>query len=130
MRLATIRLGETTRATVLDAGGGHHVLPAPSVDALLAIQDRTEMVRRALDDAPVGGQVELAPVVTTFTTLRAGDLVLTGAPSGVGSTTEPPSYLRDDSRVVTEIEGIGQLDNTVRFPPEQTAGPTGRPSRP
>ena len=275
MRLATIRLGETTRATVLDPDGGHHLLPAPSVDALLATPDWPEAARRALDDAPVGARVELAPVVThpgkviccglnftdhitemgrplpeyptlfvkfpdcligahddiavppaaqgaldweaelavvvgatlrrsdraaaagaiagytvandismrdwqqrtaqwfqgkawdattpvgpvlctpdevdpvagttlsctidgelrqqadtrqlvfdcaallsyisAFTTLRAGDLVLTGTPGGVGSAAKPPSYLGDGSRVVTDIDGIGRLDNTVRF---------------
>lgn len=34
MRLATVRLNRSTRATVLDADGRHHLLPAPSVDAL------------------------------------------------------------------------------------------------
>ncbi len=282
MRLATVRLGEGTRTTVLDADGRHHLLPAPSVDALLATPSWWETARRALDDAPVIEELTLAPLVlnprkviccglnfadhitemgrplpeyptlfakyadtltganddilvppaaqgaldweaelavvvgatlaradcdtaaraiagytiandismrdwqhrtlqwfqgkawdastpvgpvlltpdeadpvcgltvsctvdgelrqrastrqlvfdppallayiSAFTTLRAGDLVLTGTPGGVGSAAQPPTYLRDGSRVVTNIDGIGQLDNTVRFVTDPATG--------
>lgn len=275
MRLATVHWGDGTRATVLDADGRHHLLPAAGVDALLADPSWQEAARRALDEAPLTQEIALAPLVlnprkviccglnfadhitemgralpdhptlfakyadtliganddilvppaaqgaldweaelavvvgatlsradrdtatraiagytvandvsmrdwqhrtlqwfqgkawdrstpvgpvlvtpdevdpmagltlrctvdgevrqlgntgqlvfdapallayiSTFTILRPGDLVLTGTPGGVGSAAKPPSYLRDGSRVVAEIDGLGRLDNTVRF---------------
>lgn len=275
MRLATVRRAERTQATVQDADGRHHPLPAPSVEALLAIPSWAETARRALDERPLTEEFSLAPVVvnpgkviccglnfadhitemgralpeyptlfakyadtligadddilvppaaqealdweaelavvvgatlvradrdtaargiagytiandlsmrdwqhrtlqwfqgkawdastpvgpvlitpdevdpvagltlrctvddqvrqesntrelvfdapsllayiSTFTALRIGDLVLMGTPGGVGSAAKPPTYLRDGSRMVTEIENLGRLDNTVRF---------------
>ncbi len=275
MRLATVRTGGNTRATVLDADDRHHPLPAPSVDALLAVPGWSEIARKALDESPLAGDVSFAPVVvaprkviccglnfadhiremsrplpdyptlfakfadtligahddvlvplpaqggvdweaelavvvgatltradegsaaraiagytiandvsmrdwqhrtsqwlqgkawdastpvgpvvvtpdsidpaagltvhcevdgvarqsgntrqlvfgapallsyiSAFTTLRPGDLILTGTPGGVGSASSPPQYCHDGSRVITEIGGIGRLDNVVRF---------------
>jgi 2-keto-4-pentenoate hydratase/2-oxohepta-3-ene-1,7-dioic acid hydratase in catechol pathway len=47
-------------------------------------------------------------------TLRAGSVIFTGTPSGVGFTRQPPVFLRDGDEVVVEIERIGRLRNTVR----------------
>lgn len=46
-------------------------------------------------------------------TLEAGDLLLTGTPSGVGNAREPQRFLAPGDRVVTRIEGLGELDNRV-----------------
>lgn len=47
-------------------------------------------------------------------TLEPGDLLATGTPSGVGYAMEPPCYLQDGDKITCEIEGIGQLTNSVR----------------
>jgi len=47
-------------------------------------------------------------------TLEPGDILATGTPSGVGYAMDPPNYLKDGDTVTCEIEGIGQLTNTVR----------------
>jgi acylpyruvate hydrolase len=49
-----------------------------------------------------------------MTTLRPGDLIATGTPGGVGHARKPPRYLAEGSLVVTEIGGIGRLQNTAR----------------
>ena len=46
-------------------------------------------------------------------TLRAGDVILTGTPSGIGSAREPQIFLRDGDVVVTRVSGLGELRNTV-----------------
>lgn len=46
-----------------------------------------------------------------FTTLAPGDLIATGTPGGVGAGREPPLFLGDGQRLVTTIEGLGQLAN-------------------
>ena len=46
-------------------------------------------------------------------TLRAGDVILTGTPSGIGAAREPQLFLRDGDVVVTRVSGLGELRNTV-----------------
>ncbi|SED74613.1 2-keto-4-pentenoate hydratase/2-oxohepta-3-ene-1,7-dioic acid hydratase (catechol pathway) [Rhizobiales bacterium GAS191] len=47
-------------------------------------------------------------------TVRAGDLVLTGTPAGVGNARTPPVYLTDGDEVVVSGTGIGELRNRMR----------------
>jgi 2-keto-4-pentenoate hydratase/2-oxohepta-3-ene-1,7-dioic acid hydratase in catechol pathway len=47
-------------------------------------------------------------------TLEPGDIIATGTPSGVGYAMEPPRFLVHGDRVVCEVDGIGQLENTMR----------------
>lgn len=46
-------------------------------------------------------------------TLEPGDLLLTGTPSGIGNAREPQLFLEAGDRVVTRIEGLGELRNEV-----------------
>ena len=56
----------------------------------------TIRVPRGLDEDPWGG-----------------DLIATGTPGGVGHARDPKRYLVGGESVVTEIEGIGRLENIV-----------------
>jgi len=57
--------------------------------------------------------VELVAYISRFVTLRPGDLIFTGTPSGVGVTRKPQVYLRPGQVLRTEIEGIGASVNTL-----------------
>ncbi|GAB2469504.1 fumarylacetoacetate hydrolase family protein [Xylanimonas ulmi] len=57
----------------------------------------------------------LLAYVSTFTTLRPGDVLLTGTPGGVGIGMTPPALLADGDVVETEVTGIGVLTNTIRL---------------
>ncbi len=46
-------------------------------------------------------------------TLRAGAVLLTGTPSGVGFTRKPPVFMKTGDKVSIEIEKIGRLENTL-----------------
>jgi len=48
-------------------------------------------------------------------TLKAGDIICTGTPSGVGMGFEPPVFLKDDDMVECSIEKIGKLTNQIAF---------------
>jgi acylpyruvate hydrolase len=50
--------------------------------------------------------------ISTFTTLNPGDVVFTGTPSGVGAGMTPPQWLQDGDRIVSRIDGLGELRNT------------------
>ena len=46
-------------------------------------------------------------------TLLPGTVIITGTPAGVGIARDPQVFLRDGDEITIEIEGIGQLTNTV-----------------
>ena len=51
--------------------------------------------------------------LSTFTTLRAGDVIFTGTPTGAGARFEPPKYLRPGDLVEVHSAPIGSLRNQV-----------------
>ncbi|CAA9266880.1 MAG: 5-carboxymethyl-2-hydroxymuconate delta-isomerase() [uncultured Blastococcus sp.] len=57
--------------------------------------------------------VALVQYVSTIIRLNPGDLIATGTPGGVGHARKPEVYLHAGQTVVTEIEGVGRLENVV-----------------
>ena len=57
--------------------------------------------------------VELVEYVSTRSALNPGDMIATGTPGGVGHARKPPVYLTGGETVVTEIDGLGRLENLV-----------------
>ena len=55
----------------------------------------------------------LISYVSQVATLKPGDLIFTGTPSGVGMARTPPVWLRAGDVMEVEIGGIGVLRNTV-----------------
>lgn len=49
-------------------------------------------------------------------TLRPGDVILTGTPSGVGLGFDPPRFLRPDDEVVTVVAGVGEMRHSAVAP--------------
>ena len=47
-------------------------------------------------------------------TLKAGTIIATGTPAGVGMGMDPPQFLKPGDVVQCEIEGIGTLTNPVK----------------
>jgi 2-keto-4-pentenoate hydratase/2-oxohepta-3-ene-1,7-dioic acid hydratase in catechol pathway len=60
------------------------------------------------------GVAELVSFASRTITLEPGDVLITGTPAGVGMAADPPRYLRPGDRMRIEIDGLGELDNTVR----------------
>jgi 2-keto-4-pentenoate hydratase/2-oxohepta-3-ene-1,7-dioic acid hydratase in catechol pathway len=46
--------------------------------------------------------------------LRAGDIIATGTPSGVGFARKPPEFLNAGDVMATGITGVGIIRNTIR----------------
>lgn len=55
---------------------------------------------------------ELVAFASRLCTLRPGDIILTGTPSGVGATTS--TWLADGDEMVAEVHGLGKLITPVR----------------
>jgi 5-carboxymethyl-2-hydroxymuconate isomerase len=51
--------------------------------------------------------------ISTFTTLRPGDVIVTGTPPGAGARFDPPRWLVPGDVVEVEVPGIGLLRNQV-----------------
>jgi acylpyruvate hydrolase len=79
----------------------------------LAITGRLngEVVQNSRTDDLIFGIPQLVEYLTTIMTMEPGDLVLTGTPSGVGQSSQPPRFLGDGDVFDVEIEGIGHIEN-------------------
>lgn len=56
---------------------------------------------------------DLIAYITTFTTLKPGDLIVTGTPTGAGARFDPPKWLKAGDVVEVEVPRIGLLSNRV-----------------
>lgn len=60
---------------------------------------------------------KLIATITEVMTLSPGDIIVTGTPSGVGFSRNPPIYLQDNDRVVVKIDKLGTLYNIIKQQP-------------
>ena len=60
---------------------------------------------------------DIIAYVTRFVTIKPGDLIFTGTPSGVGCFRKPPLWLKHGDEIVCEIDGIGRISNRVQAIP-------------
>jgi 2-keto-4-pentenoate hydratase/2-oxohepta-3-ene-1,7-dioic acid hydratase in catechol pathway len=55
----------------------------------------------------------LIAYLSTFATLKPGDMIATGTPTGAGARFDPPRWLKPGDVVEIESAGIGTLRNVV-----------------
>jgi acylpyruvate hydrolase len=72
-----------------------------------------QVVQEASTDLMIFDVATLVSVISEFTTLSPGDLILTGTPSGVGFRREPQLLLGDGDVVAVEIERVGRIENRM-----------------
>ncbi|MEU7767279.1 fumarylacetoacetate hydrolase family protein [Nocardia sp. NPDC049190] len=85
----------------------------PSAGLRITCRVNGEIEQVGSTDDLVFAPAVLLSYISEFTTLRPGDVVLTGTPGGVGIAADPPRFLRAGDVVETEIEGIGLLRNHI-----------------
>ena len=56
---------------------------------------------------------QLIAYVSTFTTLKPGDVIATGTPTGAGARFDPPRFLVPGDVIEVEVAGVGVLVNAV-----------------
>lgn len=87
-------------------------IPDPTALDLLTRLNGQEVQRATISDL-VFDVPALIGYCSTFTTLRPGDVIVTGTTSGVGAFREPPLWMKAGDRVEVEISKIGVLSNPV-----------------
>jgi len=93
----------------------------PNLTSAKAIRDvhklrlKTTLNGQTMQDADTGLMVydtwQLIEFISARATLRAGDIIATGTPFGVGGFRE--IFLKHGDVVRVELEGVGALENTV-----------------
>lgn len=72
-----------------------------------------ELRQDAVTDQLIFGIPHIIHELSQGMTLKAGTVIATGTPAGVGMGFDPPKFLKRGDVVRCEIEGIGVLENTV-----------------
>ncbi|MEV0472034.1 fumarylacetoacetate hydrolase family protein [Streptomyces prunicolor] len=72
-----------------------------------------ETMQRADTADLVFDAAALVSYISQIITLVPGDIIATGTPGGVGHARKPTRYLAEGSKLVTRIEGVGELSNTL-----------------
>lgn len=93
-------------------------VPELSEQSMVTRLDGVEMQSAGFDDM-IFDVPYLMQYCSTFTTLEAGDVIVTGTPHGVGAFREPPVWMRPGSTVEVEISRIGTLSNPIAAEPRQ-----------
>ena len=55
----------------------------------------------------------LLSYITTFTTLKPGDMIVSGTPTGAGARFDPPKWLKPGDEIEVTVPEIGTLVNGV-----------------
>jgi 2-keto-4-pentenoate hydratase/2-oxohepta-3-ene-1,7-dioic acid hydratase in catechol pathway len=83
-----------------------------------ALRLTTTLNGKTMQDSSTGDMIFDVPTLiaelSSTMTLRAGAVIFTGTPSGVGFVRKPPIYVQEGDEVIVEIEKIGRLRNPVR----------------
>ena len=88
------------------------VLPTPSnLDLVTRVNGETR--QRTNTDRMIFSIPWLIAYISRFAPLQPGDVIVTGTPTGFGSSRKPPLFLQAGDVVEVEISGIGTLRNTV-----------------
>jgi 2-keto-4-pentenoate hydratase/2-oxohepta-3-ene-1,7-dioic acid hydratase in catechol pathway len=82
-----------------------------------ALKIKTILNGQTMQDHTTGDMIFDVPALieslSSTMTLRAGAVILTGTPQGVGFARKPPVWMKSGDKVVVEIEKIGRLENPV-----------------
>lgn len=63
----------------------------------------------------IWGVADIVSFLSEGTTLKKGTIIFTGTPEGVGFVRKPYVYLQEGDIVRIAIEGLGFIENKVKF---------------
>jgi 2-keto-4-pentenoate hydratase/2-oxohepta-3-ene-1,7-dioic acid hydratase in catechol pathway len=108
-----------TQGKNFDATGsiGPWMVTADALDLAAPLHLTTKVNGETRQDDTTANMIfsfaDLIAYISTFTTLKAGDVIVTGTPTGAGARFDPPRWLVPGDVVEIEVPEIGTLRNTV-----------------
>ena len=97
---------------------GPWIVTADEIPNPNALRLSTTLNGQVMQDHTTGDMIFDVPTLieslSSTMTLRAGAVILTGTPQGVGFARTPPVWLKAGDRCVVEVERIGKLENTFK----------------
>jgi len=86
----------------------------PDPQALnLSLSVNGEVAQNSNTDDMIFGVAEIISYMSRFMELKAGDIIATGTPSGVGLGMVPPKFLKPGDVMELEVEGLGRQRQEV-----------------
>jgi len=89
-------------------------IPDPQALTLRCIVNGVILQNSSTAEMIFGVAAIIADLSRAFT-LEPGDLIATGTPAGVGMSRSPKVFLQNGDLLVTEVGGIGKLENPVQY---------------
>ena len=90
------------------------IIDPQNLDVELSLNGKT--VQKSNTSDMIFSVVDIISYMTQFMKLRAGDIIATGTPSGVGMGMKPQRFLKAGDVMEVEVEGCGrQRQNTVNY---------------
>jgi 2-keto-4-pentenoate hydratase/2-oxohepta-3-ene-1,7-dioic acid hydratase in catechol pathway len=108
-----------TQGKNFDASGsiGPYFVSADEIDPAKALHLTTKVNGEVRQDDTTAnlifGFADLIAYITIFTTLKPGDIIVTGTPVGAGARFDPPRWLKQGDVVEVSVPQIGTLRNQV-----------------
>ena len=89
-------------------------LPAGCKGLTLTTRLNGQEVQKAPIDDMVFPIDELVEIISAVMTLKPGDVIITGTPSGVGHARKPPLWMKPGDTVEVEVDQVGILTNPIK----------------
>lgn len=85
----------------------------PSTTLTLSCRLNGREMQHATTEQMIFKIPKLIEYISSFTTLLAGDVIVTGTPGGVGARRTPPVWMKPGDKVEIEIDKVGVLENSI-----------------
>lgn len=72
-----------------------------------------QIMQDANTDDMIFSVARMIALTSDFMTLRPGDLIATGTPSGVGYARTPPVWMKAGDEIAVEVDGVGRIANVI-----------------
>ena len=96
---------------------GPHMVPAENIQDYKKLTLQTRLNGEVMQNASLSQLIFDIPVLISYVSKalpwRAGDVLVTGTPGGVGFKRNPPVFMKNGDKIEVEISEIGILSNVV-----------------